>query len=61
MEGEGVAEIITRPRQFVVVSSLTKTLPRGIPRTGLFYTDDHITLIPADEFNPGKYHKVGAV
>ncbi|KAJ5284085.1 hypothetical protein N7505_002065 [Penicillium chrysogenum] len=58
MEGEDVADIIARPRQFVVVSSLTQTLPRGIPQPGSFYTDDRITLIPAKEFNPVKKRKV---
>ncbi|KAJ6180692.1 hypothetical protein N7519_011153 [Penicillium mononematosum] len=58
MEGENVADIIARPRQFVTVSSLTQTLPRGIPQPGSFYTDDSITLIPAKEFNPGKKRKM---
>lgn len=40
MEGEDVTQIIAKPRQFVVVSSLTKTLPHGIPEPGSFYTDD---------------------
>lgn len=31
MEREDITEIITRPRQFVVVSLLTKPFPRGIP------------------------------
>ncbi|GAB1208781.1 hypothetical protein APSETT445_007542 [Aspergillus pseudonomiae] len=61
MEGEDVADIITRPRQFVVVSSLTKTLPRGISQPGSFYTDDCITLIPAKEFDPRKKHKMDTV
>ncbi|KGO39200.1 hypothetical protein PEX1_063420 [Penicillium expansum] len=61
MEGEGVADIVTRPRQFVVVSSLATTLPRGISQPGSFYTDDCATLIPAKEFNSGKKRKVDAV
>ncbi|KAJ5208038.1 hypothetical protein N7449_002417 [Penicillium cf. viridicatum] len=61
MEGEDVADIITRPRQFVVVSSLTITLPRGISQPGSFYTDDHTTLISAKEFNPGGKRKIDAV
>lgn len=60
MEGEDVAEIITRPRQFVVVSSLTKTLPRGIPQPGSFYTDDKNVLVPAGEFDPRKKRKIDA-
>lgn len=60
MEGEDVADIITRPRQFVVVSSLTRTLPRGISQPGSFYTNDHTTLIPAEEFDPRKKHKMDA-
>lgn len=61
MEGEDVADIITRPRQFVVVSSLTITLPRGISQPGSFYTDDHTTLISAKDFNTGKKRKIDAV
>ncbi|KAJ5587269.1 uncharacterized protein N7459_003034 [Penicillium hispanicum] len=61
MEGEDVAQIITRPRQFVVVSSLTKTLPRGIPEPGSFYTDDHATLFPAKEFELCKKRKTDEV
>lgn len=61
MEGEDVAAIIKRPRQFVVVSSLTKTLPRGISQPGSFYTNDDTTLIPAKEFNSGKKRKIDAV
>lgn len=61
MEGEGVADIITRPRQFVVVSSLTITLPRGISQPGSFYTDDCGTLIPAEDFNSDKKRKIDAV
>ncbi|KAJ5706639.1 hypothetical protein N7488_006440 [Penicillium malachiteum] len=57
MEGEDVADIATRPRQFVVVSSLTKTFAEGIPYPGSFYTDDSITLIPAKEFNLAKKRK----
>jgi hypothetical protein len=62
MEGESVADIITRrPRQFVTVSSLTRTLPRGISQPGSFYTNDHITLIPAKEFDPRKKHRMDTV
>lgn len=41
MEGESVADIITRPRQFVAVGSLTKTFPRDISEPGSFYTGEH--------------------
>jgi hypothetical protein len=61
MEGESVANIITRPRQFVTVSSLTRTLPRGISQPGSFYTNDHITLIPAKEFDPRKKHRMDTI
>ncbi|KAK1139819.1 hypothetical protein N8T08_011144 [Aspergillus melleus] len=60
MEGEGATDIIKRPRQFVVVSSLTKTLPQGISQPGSFYTHDHITLTPAQEFDPRKKRKMDA-
>lgn len=60
MEGEDVAAIIKRPSQFVVVNSLTITLPRGIPQPGSFYTNDDTTLIPAKEFNSGKKRKIDA-
>jgi hypothetical protein len=61
MEGEDVAQIVARPRQFVVVSSLTKTLPHGIPQPGSFYTDDHATLFPAMEFELLKKRKFDQV
>ncbi|KAL3460047.1 hypothetical protein BJX64DRAFT_300957 [Aspergillus heterothallicus] len=59
--GESVADIITKPRQFVTVSSLTRTLPRGISQPGSFYTNDHITVIPAKEFDPRKKHRMDTV
>lgn len=52
MEGEGVEDIIQRPRQFVVVSKLHQVLPEGIPEAGSFYTDDHATLFRARKFTP---------
>jgi hypothetical protein len=61
MEGEGVADIITRPRQFVVVSSLTITIPQGISQPGSFYTNDYATLISARDFNLGEKRKIDAV
>ena len=61
MEGGDVADFITRPRQFVVASSLTITLPRGISQPGSFYTNDYTTLISAKEFNSRKKRKIDAV
>lgn len=55
MEGEGVEDIIQRPRQFVVVSKLHQVLPEGIPESGSFYTDNHATLCRAQRFIPTEY------
>ncbi|KAJ5164766.1 uncharacterized protein N7500_006596 [Penicillium coprophilum] len=64
MEVKGVADIIIRPRQFIVMSSLSKTLPRDISQNrgpGTFDMDDRTALIPAKEFDPCKKRKIAAV